>query len=182
MARPTGVDALHRDSARRGANKSTEVAADAFVFFGLTTVQGVLLVAAGRRASERAAPIVQMGTHLVVLLTLLFIGPLREATSEALARGDASDPILRWVPLAWFVGLYEIVGGTSRAIMLPLAARGVIAAVVPLLLTVALYLLAFRRLCARAIETPGVRNRCIRLGQIDVGGGCFIPRAPEVPR
>ena len=136
------------------AHLAAAVAADGFVFFGLTMVQGVLLVGAGRRAAERLAPIVQMGTALIILLTLLFIGPLREATAVALERGNASDPILRWFPLAWFIGVYETIGGTSRAIMLPLAARGAVWAVTPLLVTVALYVFAFRRLCARAMETP----------------------------
>lgn len=152
----SAISALSVSGAIRGfpAHLTACLAANAFVFFGLTVVQGVLLVAAGRRASERLAPIVQTGTVLVVLLTLLFIGPLREATAVALERGDPSSPILQWFPLAWFVGLYETVAGTSRGIMLRLAGRALVSAVAPLLLTVALYLLAFRRLCARAIETP----------------------------
>jgi len=150
------ISALTVTGAIRGlpAHLVASIAADAFVFFGLTMVQGVLLVGAGRRASERLAPILQMGTVLIVLLTLLFIGPLREATAVALERGNASDPILRWFPLAWFVAIYETIGGTSRPIMAALAARGAVWAVTPLLVTAALYVFAFRRLCARAIETP----------------------------
>jgi hypothetical protein len=152
----TMISALTVTGAIRGlpAHLAACLAADAFVFFGLTMVQGVLLVCAGRRASERLAPIVQMGTVLIVLLALLFIGPLREATAVALERGDASDPILRWSPLAWFVAVYEMIGGTSRPIMTALAARGAVWAITPLLATAALYVFAFRRLCARAIETP----------------------------
>jgi hypothetical protein len=152
----TMISALTVTGAIRGlpAHLTACLAADAFVFFGLTMVQGVLLVAAGRRASERLAPIVQMGTVLIVLLTLLFIGPLREATAVALERGNALDPFLRWFPLAWFVGMYETIAGTSRPIMGALAARGAVWAVAPLLVTAALYVFAFRRLCARAIETP----------------------------
>lgn len=150
------ISALTVTGAIRGlpAHLVACLAADAFVFFGLTMVQGVLLVGAGRRASERLAPIAQMGTVLIVLLTLLFIGPLRYATALALERGNASDPILQWFPLAWFVGLYETIGGTSRPIMAALAARGAVWAVTPLLVTVGLYVFAYRRLCARAIETP----------------------------
>jgi hypothetical protein len=150
------ISALTITGAIRGlpAHLTACLAADAFVFFGLTMVQGVLLVGVGRRASERLAPVAQVGTVLIVLLTLLFIGPLREATAVALERGNASDPILRWFPLAWFVGIYEVIGGTSRPIMWTLAARGIGSGVVPLLGSVGLYLLAYRRLCARAIETP----------------------------
>ncbi len=152
----TMISALSVSSFFRGApaHLTATLAADAFVFFGLTMVQGVLLVCVGRRAVERVAPVLQTGTVLVVLLALLFIGPLREATAIALERGNAADPILRWFPLAWFVALYEVIIGTSRPIMAPLAVRAATWALVPLIVTIALYILAFRRLCARAIETP----------------------------
>jgi hypothetical protein len=152
----TMISALTVTGAIRGlpAHLAACFAADAFVFFGLTMVQGVLLVCGGRRASERLAPIAQIGTVLIVLLTLLFIGPLCEATAVALERGDPSDPILRWFPLAWFVAMYETIAGTSRPIMLALAARASAWSVVPFLVTVALYVFAYQRLCARAIETP----------------------------
>jgi hypothetical protein len=130
------------------------LAANAFVFFGLTSVQGVLIVVTSRRAAERLAPIIQTGAVLVLLVGLLFFTPLRTATTRALAGGNLADPILRWCPLAWFVGLYETIGGTSRPVMHTLAARGLLAGTVPVAATIALYILAFRRLCARAIETP----------------------------
>ena len=40
------------------------LAANAFVFFGLTSVQGVLIVVTSRRAAERLAPIIQTGAVL----------------------------------------------------------------------------------------------------------------------
>ena len=132
----------------------TVLAADSFVFFGLTMLQGMLIVATSRRAAERLAPMIQTGAVVMLLLGLLFFGPLRQATVSALASGDHADPILRWCPLAWFVGLYETIRGTSRPIMHWLAIRGLLAGVVPFIATVALYVLAFRRLCARAIESP----------------------------
>jgi hypothetical protein len=130
------------------------LAADAFVFFGLTSVQGLLIVVTSRRAAERLAPMIQTAAVLTLLLGLLFFTPLRDATTHALARGSLADPLLRWCPLAWFIGLYETISGTSRPIMGWLALRGVLAGAIPLSVTIALYVLAFRRLCARAIETP----------------------------
>jgi hypothetical protein len=130
------------------------LAANAFVFFGLTTLQGLLIVVTSRRAAERLAPMIQTGVVVMLLLGLLFFGPLRQATVTALLSGDPADPILRWCPLAWFVGLYETIRGGSRPIMHWLAIRGLVAGVFPLLATIALYVLAFRRLCARAIESP----------------------------
>ena len=130
------------------------LAANSFVFFGLTTLQGVLIVATSRRAAERLAPMIQTGAVLLLLLGLLFFGPLRQATTAALARGNDADAFLRWCPLAWFVGLYETISGSPRPIMHSLAVRGLLAGALPFLATVALYVLAFRRLCARAIESP----------------------------
>jgi len=136
------------------AHVTATLAADSFVFFGLTALQGTLLVFTTRRIAERIAPIIQTGAVVVLLLTLLFLMPIRQATAAALVRNDITDPVLRWFPLAWFVGLSELIGGTSRPIMTPLALRGFLAGALPLLATVALYAFAFRRLCARAIETP----------------------------
>jgi hypothetical protein len=133
---------------------TTTLAADAFVFFGMTAVQGTLIVLTSRRAAERLAPVIQTCTVLALLLTLLFFAPLREATRGALERGDPGDPILRWFPLAWFVGLYGVIAGTSRPIMQTLALRGLLAGTLPLVATAALYLCAYRWLCARAIESP----------------------------
>ena len=149
------ASALRIEAAVRGvpAHLAATVAADAFVFFGLTTIQGVLLVCFSRRVAERFAPILQMLTVVAVLLALLFEEVLRSATAAALQRGDIGDPFLRWFPLAWFLGIYELLAGTSRPIMVWLGLRGVFWSVTPLLMTVALYVFAFRRLCARAMET-----------------------------
>lgn len=130
------------------------LAADAFVFFGLTALQGVLLVIAPRRVAERLAPIIQTSAVLVLLLTLLFLVPLQHATALALQRSDAADPILRWFPMAWFVGLAEAISGSPRPIMGELAVRALVAGALPLLATMALYAFAYKRLCTRAIETP----------------------------
>ena len=74
----------------------TVLAADSFVFFGLTMLQGMLIVATSRRAAERLAPMIQTGAVVMLLLGLLFFGPLRQATVSALAerRPGESDPAL----------------------------------------------------------------------------------------
>jgi hypothetical protein len=136
------------------AHVITVLSADAFVFFGLTTLQGLLIVIASRRGAERAAPIIQTGVVIALLLTLMFLMPVRDATRVALEQADPASPILRWFPLAWFIGLSETIRGTTRPVMSTLAIRGVLAGVVPLLATAAIYTFAYRRLCARAIETP----------------------------
>ena len=132
---------LHRDSPRPGRTRDDVAGGGPFVFFGLTTLQGVLIVATSRRAAERLAPMIQTGAVLLLLLGLLFFGPLRQATTAALARGNDADAFLRWCPLAWFVGLYGTISGSPRPIMHSLAVRGLLAGALPFLATVALYVL-----------------------------------------
>ncbi len=129
-------------------------AADAFVFFSITSVQGLVILAIGRRFASRIASVAQAGSVLFLLLGLLFIGGIREATRDALVRGTLADPVLRFSPVAWFLGLYEVIAGTSRPIMTPLALRAVLATALPMLVTGGIYAFGYKRLLVRAVETP----------------------------
>jgi len=128
------------------------VSADAFVFFSVTALEGLVILAFGRRLAARLAAIVQAGAVLILLLTLMFMAPIREYTVHAVAAGDPNAPGLI-APLAWFLGLYEFIAGSPRGVMGTLALRGVIAAVVPTVATFAIYGFGYQRLLARAVET-----------------------------
>ena len=136
-------------------------AADVFVFFAITTLQGLVILGLGRRAASRLASLAQAAAVLALLLSLLFIGGIRSVTVDAVLRGDPTDPILRFVPSAWFLGLYEYLAGTERAVMADLALRGVAAALIPFAATVAIYAFGYKRLLARAVETPPRSTRSI---------------------
>ena len=129
-------------------------AADAFVFFSVTSLQGLVILGLGRRTAARLASIAQAGSVLLLLLALLFIAAIRNATADALVRGSLADPMLRFVPAAWFLSLYEVMAGTARPLMLPLAGRALLAAAVPMAVTAAIYAFGYKRLLARAVETP----------------------------
>lgn len=133
-------------------------AANAFVFFGVTGVQGIVILAFGRRVAMRLGAVVQAGAVLLVLLTLMFMTPIRGFVASAVSGADPSAPALR-LPIAWFLGLYEWIAGTNRPLMGPLALYGLVAAVVPALLTVGVYALGYRRLLVRAVETPARSTR-----------------------
>lgn len=132
----------------------TMAGADAFVFFSVTSLQGVVILALGRRAASRLSSLAQAGSVVLLLLGLLFIGGIRAMTGDALIRGDASDPVLRFVPASWFLGLYEWMTGSPRPLMSVLALRAAIAAILPVGITVAIYAFGYQRLLARAVETP----------------------------
>lgn len=135
--------------------------ADVFVFFSVTALQGIVILGFGRRSAARLAAVAQTAAVLCLVLTLLFIGGIREVTRDAILRGDMADPILRFAPIAWFLGLYELIAGTPRAIMTPLAVRALIAALAPLVVTVAIYFFGYQRLLARAVETPPRSRRSL---------------------
>lgn len=134
-------------------------AADAFVFFGVTSLQGVVILAFGRRTASRLSPLAQTLAVVGVLLTLLFIGGIREATRDAIVRNQPGDPMLTLNPAAWFLALYDVIAGTSRAVMTGLAARAVLAALLPTAATIAIYAFGYARLLKRAVETPSRSTR-----------------------
>lgn len=68
------------------------LAANAFVFFGVTSAQGLVILALGRRAAARMAVVAQAGAVLLFLMTLMFLDPIRGFTTDALTRGNPSDP------------------------------------------------------------------------------------------
>src|SRR5262245_27214712 len=133
--------------------------ADIFVFFSVTALQGIVILGLGRRWAARLASIAQAGAVLFIMLALLFIGGLRDVTTDAILRNDITDPVLRVLPTAWFLGLYEVIAGTSRGLMTPLAGRALLAALIPMTATVAIYAFGYKRLLARAVETPGRSTR-----------------------
>ena len=136
-------------------------AADAFVFFGITSLQGLVLLGAGSRAAGKLASVAQAATVLTVLLALLFVGGIQTITAGALVRDNPSDPYLVFNPVAWFLGLYEWLVGSPRPIMAVLALRAVLAALVPTALTVAIYAFGYQRLLKRAVETPSQSRRSL---------------------
>src|SRR5262249_58870880 len=67
--------------------------ADIFVFFSITALQGIVILGLGRRWAARLASIAQAGAVLFIMLALLFIGGLRDVTTDAILRNDITDPV-----------------------------------------------------------------------------------------
>jgi hypothetical protein len=136
------------------AHLVSTAAADVFVFFGITALQGLVILGFGRRISGRLASVAQAGAVLTVLLSLLFMNGIRGLTRDAIVRNDLGDPFLLFNPVAWFLGLYEYIVGTSRPIMGSLALRATVATIAPVAITCAIYAFGYQRLLKRAVETP----------------------------
>ena len=136
------------------AHFTATAAADIFVFFAVTSLQGLVILGLGRRTAARMASLVQVLSVLCFLLSLLFISGIRSVTIDAVLAGDPAAAALRLSPAAWFLGFYEFLAGSGRDMMPALAWRAAAAAVVPLAITVAIYAFGYKRLLARAMETP----------------------------
>jgi hypothetical protein len=158
----------------------SSIAASAFVFFSVTSAQGLVILAFGRRAAARLASLAQAGAVLLFLLSLLFLDPVRGFVVDGLRRGDAGAAGLLWFPPAWFLGLYELIAGTPRPLMTSLALRGVAAGILPFAITVAIYAFGYQRLLARAVEAPprSTRSALLALGSLVVRA-TFVRRPEE---
>jgi hypothetical protein len=155
-------------------------AADLFVFFSVTSLQGLVILSLGRRAAAKLSPVVQALTVVSVLLAILFIGAINGATTAALLAGRPADPLVSWNPAAWFLGLYELIAGTPRPVMTGLAGRAVLAAIAPAAITVSIYVFGYQRLLKRAVETPARSTRAwFSRAASAVVRGVFVRRPEE---
>jgi hypothetical protein len=155
------------------------VSANAFVFFGVTAVQGAVILALGRRAAARLAAVAQAGAVLLFLMALLFLDPVRGFTADAVGRGDPDSAALVFFPPAWFLGLYEFIAGTPRHLMTALALRGVAAGLIPFAVTVAIYAFGYKRLLARAVEAPPRSSRSALIALVSRAIRATLVRRPE---
>ena len=154
-------------------------AADVFVFFTVTSLQGLVILGLGRRAAARLASLAQVLSVLILLLALLFVTGIRNVTVDALLGTTPSNAALWFSPAAWFLGFYEYLAGSTRAVMPALAARGAAAAAIPLVITIAIYAFGYKRLLARAMETPPRSTRSVVMTAASWAIRRVIRRPPE---
>jgi hypothetical protein len=154
-------------------------AAASFVFFSVTSLQGLVILAFGRRAAARLASVAQAGAVLLFLLSLLCLDPVRGFAVEAFRRGDAAAPGIVWFPPSWFLGLYEFIAGSPRPLMTAAALRGVAAGLIPFAITAAIYAFGYKRLLARAVEAPPRSTRFALVAAVSRVVRTTFARRPE---
>lgn len=134
-------------------------AAEAFIFFGILTVQCALLSVAGPTAAHRLAVVLQIGLIVTVLQMPMVLPPregfLMQDGTPAWA-GSVSASLL--APL-WFVSLYQsLVGQAYNGTAHFSLAAGLLGTLTPLL-ALAFYGASYGRLTRLAIEgRPGPRR------------------------
>jgi hypothetical protein len=127
-------------------------AAGAFAFFALITMQGVLLVVAGRRTAERLAVVLQIVMVAMLLQLLFLMSLLREIL-------QTSAPMMRWIPSLWFLALFDVLSGKPTPGSAALAVRGVIATIAVTVGALTLFASTHRRLMRAALESRDTPQR-----------------------
>jgi CubicO group peptidase (beta-lactamase class C family) len=138
----------------------TMIAAGAFIFCLVMSIQGVALQFLPRRLFLRASSFLQIGAFAVIVCVYC-LQP--GATDRALiaAQQPLSDMtgLVPWSPSFWFLGLFQQLSGSPAFPML--AARAYIASGAVLALTATVYALSYfrtlRRIAEEATIVPGWR-------------------------
>ncbi len=142
-----------------GADWPAQVAAQAtasglacfFTFFAIVALEGVLLNLLSGRWFARVSVYVQGLLVAVFLLTGLYSWSIKDWQPAFVARLPEFGA---WLPPVWFTGLHQSLTAARDPFFAAMSARGLRACAIACALTVACYLLCFRRYRKLLIETP----------------------------
>jgi hypothetical protein len=129
------------------------VSASASVFLVVAAAQGLVLAACGPRTFARIAPIMQMTLVALIVVGFLLLPVIDVSVGATLAgHGQNVRPWIFAAPPLWFLGLYEVVLGTTSPLLhrLALEAGALIAAsTVGVLAT---YPVGYRKVMTAAVQ------------------------------
>jgi hypothetical protein len=133
---------------------ATAVAA-LFGFFAVAAAEGVLMNVLSPRFFRRISPWIQMtGMSCMVLCLLLY--PLWSAGMKPLA--ERRPELLRYFPIYWFVGIYDVVLPTHSPLFASLGMLALKGLGVALLVFCGGWAGGFRRHCRRTLESEDAGN------------------------
>jgi hypothetical protein len=99
----------------------------------------------------------QFAAVILLLQMVIFRGTMVQNLRKMLAAGlEQPGGAMLWSPPLWFLGLSEVISGASQEVFRMLAWRGLVATVVTAAAAVLLYVVGYRRLVHRALETQDV--------------------------
>ena len=151
------------------------VLAGGFVFFLLVNVQLLLAAAFGPHAIKAATLPLQMVAMAGMVAGLVSSGSISNLLLVHAA--DAGGGIL-WNPAAWFVGIYRWVAGDERPVFAMLAARGALAGLGMVALTLITYPLAYERCLRNVIAAEGRRTSVMSRGWASLAARSLRPLLP----
>jgi hypothetical protein len=122
------------------------------IFFAIVVIQGLSVRVFGERVFYRISPYIQI-VLICVLLGLLFsMPPLLFSLQGMLRRGD---PALFWIPPVWFLGLFQVIAGSSTVIYLQLASFAIKAFGLSCFAFLLAYVVDYSLYTRRTFQNPG---------------------------
>ncbi len=138
------------------AHLVASVGASACVFLCITGAQGVVLATLGPRVFQRMAPLMQITLVGLIVVGFLALPVIDVSVVPTLAKdGHDLRPWILSTPPLWFLGLYEVILGTSDPVLTGLATKAGYAFVAGLLATGCSYPFAYRRVMLAAVQEGG---------------------------
>jgi hypothetical protein len=131
----------------------TIVAASAFLFGSVLTIQGVASKILRRQLFLRVSALLQVLTFCL-FLSVYVLEPSLEARAALVAPGNQT--LLASLPSYWFLGLFQQLNGSMEPAFVPLARRAWIALGIATLGTVASILVSYLHTLRRIVEEPDI--------------------------
>jgi putative ABC transport system permease protein len=122
-----------------------------FTFFAIVALQGVLLNLLPGRWFARVSVYVQGLLVAIFLLAGLYSWTVKDWQPALIGKLPQFGA---WLPPVWFTGLHRSLSGTGDAFFAAMSSRGLRAAASAFALTLATYLLSYRRYRTLLVETP----------------------------
>jgi len=131
----------------------TIVAAAAFLFGSVLTIQGVASKILRRQLFLKVSALLQVLTFCL-FLSVYVLEPSLEARAALVA--PENQTLLASLPSYWFLGLFQQLNGSMEPAFIPLARRAWIALAISALGTVASILLSYLHTLSRIVEEPDI--------------------------
>ena len=163
------------------AHLVASVLASACVFLCVAGFQGIVLSVAGPRIFSRLAPLLQIALVGLIVAGFLLLPVINLSVADTLAqRGPGARPWLLLTPPLWFLGLYEVVLGTSDPLFHDLANRALLVTAAGLTATLCSYPLAYRRIMTTVVQESSTGASASRLRDAARVVTLITGRAPDI--
>lgn len=156
------------------------VAACAFVFLCVTSIQGLALVLTGPAGFRRISTVLQVLLVAAIIVGVAHVGHVIQGVAAFNEPGRVVPPApwLRLTPPVWFLGLDEWILGGAEPVFTPLAATAIAAFAGVAAITLVTYAVAYRRIMVRVVETP---DDSARAGLVSAAADWIARRLSRTP-
>jgi hypothetical protein len=156
------------------------VAACAFVFLCVTSIQGLALVLTGPAGFRRVSTVLQMALVAAVIVGFTNVGRVIQGVAAFNEPGRVVPPApwLLLTPPVWFLGLEEWILGGAEPVFTRLAATAIVAFAGVAAITVVTYAVAYRRIMVRVVEAP---EDSARAGLVSAAADWIARRLSRTP-